>query len=91
MARSGWDQSQWIDYDAYVLNVFAGGSTAWIEYRYTIGYVGWRRIYTEPDPTESEVLTVATAAKASGRPVRVRVTNSSGPGGTAEIVAMQTL
>jgi hypothetical protein len=28
---SAWDESQWIDYEATIINVFAGGGTAWIE------------------------------------------------------------
>jgi hypothetical protein len=89
---SAWDDSHWVDYDAQVLNVFSGGGTAWIEYRYTsLGTVGWRRLLGDSTEDVSRVLEIATAAKQSGWPVRVRVTNGSGPGGLAEITAIQTL
>jgi hypothetical protein len=88
---SAWDDSQWVDYDATIINVFAGGGTAWIEYRYTIWYVGWRRLRGDTVEDISRVLQIATAAKHSGWTVRVRATNSSGPGGLAEITAIQTL
>jgi hypothetical protein len=87
---SAWDQGHWVDYDANILNVFAGGTTAWIEYRYSIWYVGWRRILGDRPEDVSRILDVATAAKAHNWTVRVRVTNGSGPDGLAEIVAIQT-
>lgn len=87
---SAWDDSHWVDYDATIINVFAGGGTAWIEYRYTIWYVGWRRIRTDSMSDTSNVLTIATAARQSGSTVRVRATNGSGPNGLAEITAIQT-
>jgi hypothetical protein len=88
---SAWDDSQWIDYDAQVINVFAGGQTAWIEYRYSLWYVGWRRILGDSLEDVSRVLQIATDAKEGNWTVRVRVTNASGPGDTAEITAIQTL
>ncbi|WP_369258891.1 hypothetical protein [Streptomyces sp. R35] len=87
---SAWDESSWVDYDAEVLNVFAGGGTAWIEYRYTIWYVGWRRIRTDSSEATTGVLGIATSAKQSGTTVRVRVTDGGGPDGLAEITAIQT-
>jgi hypothetical protein len=88
---SAWDDSQWIDYDAQILNVFAGGESSWLEYRYTIGYVGWRRLLGDTPDDVSHVFQAAVAAKQAGWSVRVRVTNASGPGGTAEITAIQTV
>jgi hypothetical protein len=88
---SAWDDSNWVDYDAQVLNVFAGGGTAWIEYRYSIWYVGWRRLLGDSVEDVSRVLQIATTAKQSQSTVRVRATNASGPGGLAEITAIQTL
>lgn len=87
---SAWSESHWIDYDAEILNLFAA-DTAWIEYRYSIGNVGWRRIRGDSPGDVSRVLEVAAAAKQGRSKVRVRVTNSGGPGGTAEITAIQTL
>jgi hypothetical protein len=82
---SAWDDSHWVDYDATIFNVFAGGGNAWIEFRYTIWYVGWRQIRGDSVEDVSRVLQVATAAKQSGSRVRLRVTN---PG---QITAIQTL
>lgn len=87
---SAWSESHWIDYDAEVINVFAGGGTAWIEYRYSIGYVGWRRIRAESDVDVARILEVAVHARATRSAVRVRVTNAGGPNNTAEITAIQT-
>jgi hypothetical protein len=82
--------SQWIDYDAQILNIFAGGGTCWVELKYTIGYVGWRRFLGDTPDDVSHVFQVATAAKHGNWNVRIRVTNASGPGGTGEITAIQT-
>lgn len=88
---SAWNDSHWVDYDAQILNIFSGGGTVWIEYRYTIGHVGWRRLLGDTIEDVSRVLEIATAAKQFGWSVRVRVTNGSGPGGLSEITAIQTL
>lgn len=88
---AAWDESHWVDYDAEIINVFAGGFTAWIEYRYTIWYVGWRRIRADTDYDRINVLSIAAAARNSQSKVRVRVTNGGGPNGLAEITAIQTL
>jgi hypothetical protein len=89
---SAWDDSHWIDYDAQILNVFSGGRTAWIEYRYpAVWYVGWRRLLGDTPEDISRVFETATAAKQSNWMVRIRATNGSGPGGTAEITAIQTV
>jgi hypothetical protein len=90
VAVSAWDDSHWIDYDAYILHVFSGGAHAWLEYRYTIWYVGWRRLRVDSPEDSVNIVTIATAAKHSGLPVRVRVTNGGGPDGLAEITAIQT-
>jgi hypothetical protein len=88
---SAWDDSHWIDYDARIINVFSGGDKAWIEYEYPqVWYVGWRRILEDTEDGVSRILQIATGAKQSNWLVRVRVTNASGPGGTAEITAIQT-
>ena len=87
---SAWDESHWVDIDAEVLNVFAGSETSWIEYRYTSSYVGWRRILGETGSAVSDILSVAIGAKQADWRVRVRVTSGSGPGGLAEITAIQT-
>ena len=82
---SAWSDSHWVDYDAQIFNVFAGGGNGWIEFRYTIWYVGWRQIQGDSVEDVSRVLQVATAAKQSGFKVRLRVTNAGG------ITAIQTL
>ncbi|MDM8084018.1 hypothetical protein QUV83_04480 [Cellulomonas cellasea] len=87
---SAWDESQWIDYDAEVINVFSSGTHAWIEYRYSVWYVGWRRLRVDDQHQLVQLLGVATAAKANRWTVRVRATASGGPGGLAEITAIQT-
>jgi hypothetical protein len=87
---SAWDESHWVDYDAEILNIFNGGESAWIDYRYSIGRVGWRRIRGDSQQDVSRTLEVAAASWQRGASVRVRVTNGSGPGGTAEITAIQT-
>ncbi len=87
---SAWSDSHWVDYDAEILNVFAA-DTAWIEFRYSIGHVGWRRVRGDSPEGISRVLEVAALAKRGRWTVRLRVTNSGGPNGTAEITAIQTL
>lgn len=82
---SVWDDSHWVDNDAEIINVFAGGFSGWIEFRYSIWYVGWRQIIGDTVDDVSRVLQIATAAKQSGMKVRLRVTN---PG---QITAIQTL
>jgi hypothetical protein len=89
---SAWDDSHWTGYDASILNVFAGGETAWIDFSYNrLGRVGWRRILGDTAEDVSRVLAVAIAARETGKSVLVRATNGSGPGGTAEITALQTI
>ncbi len=88
---SVWDTSHWVDYDATILNVFTGPGAAWVEYKYTIGYVGWRRLLGDTPNDVDRLLNIGTSAKERGWTVRVRATNASGPGGTAEITAIQTL
>ncbi|MFZ1992438.1 MAG: hypothetical protein WAW96_22005 [Alphaproteobacteria bacterium] len=82
---SAWDESNWAGYQANILNVFSSGSGAWIEFRYTLGYVGWRPLRADTPLGLSQVLQVAVAAKSSNVPVWLRVTN---PG---EITAIQTI
>jgi hypothetical protein len=89
---SAWDDSHWTGYNAQILNVFAGGETAWIDFRYVdLGHVGWRRLLGDTVEDVSRVLAIATAAKQSGFLVAIRATNGSGPGGTAEITAIQSV
>ena len=86
---SAWGDSHWVDYDATILNVFVGPGSAWIDYRYTIGHVGWRRILADSSADRTNLVAIAVEAKQSGSTVRVRATNGSGPNGTAEITAIQ--
>jgi hypothetical protein len=81
---SAWSESHWVDYDATIFNVFAGGGSAWIEFRYTIWYVGWRPIRGDTVEDVSRVLQIATAAKQAGFKVQLRVTNAG------QITAIQT-
>ena len=81
---SYWDNSHWADYSANILNVFAGGGAAWLDFRYTIGHVGWRQVVGDSPNDISQVLTVALYAKETGANVSVRVTNAG------EITAIQT-
>jgi hypothetical protein len=83
---SAWDNSHWVDNNAQILNVFAGGQTTWIEFRYiSLWTVGWRRIVADTTEDNTRILQVASDAKQSGTPVRLRVTNGG------EITAIQTL
>jgi hypothetical protein len=76
---------QWVDYDATIINVFSSqNGGAWIEFKYTIWYVGWRQIIGNPTDL-GRTLDVATAAKAHGWRVRLNVTNGG------EITAVQTV
>jgi hypothetical protein len=89
---SAWSDSHWIDYDAEIINVFAGGEHAWIEYRYVgLWYVGWRRIRVDSTADHVSIVNIATAARQSKWHLRVRVTNGGGPDGLAEITALQTV
>jgi hypothetical protein len=89
---SAWDDSHWTGYNAQVLNVFVGGGTAWIEFKYVdLGYVGWRRLLGDTVEDVSRVFDIAIQAKATGFLVALRATNGSGPGGTAEITALQSV
>jgi hypothetical protein len=89
---SAWDDSQWTGYNAKVLNVFAGGGFAWVEVTYVdLGYVGWRRLLGDTVEDVSRVFDIATEAKGTGFLVALRATNASGPGGTAEITAIQSV
>ena len=80
-----WDDSQWTAYNAQILNVFAGGGNAFIEFRYTIGYVGWRQIVGDSIEDVNRVLGIATMAKQTSGMVALRATN---PG---QITAIQSL
>lgn len=89
---SAWDDSHWVDNDAQILDVFSAGGAAWIDYKYTsLGRVGWRRLLGDNTEDVSRMLQIAIAAKQSSWVVRVRATNGSGPGGLAEITALQTV
>ena len=83
---STWEDSHWIDYyDAEIVNVFAGGGSAWIDFRYIgLGHVGWRRFRVDSDGDLTRLTTIATEAKASRWAVMLRVTNAG------EITAIQT-
>ena len=75
-----------------VLNVFTGGGSTWIEVTYVdLGYVGWRRLLGDTVEDVSRVFDIATEAKGIGFLVSLRATNGSGPGGTAEIAAIQSV
>lgn len=89
---SAWDDSHWTGYNAQILNVFAGGGSTWIEFKYVdLGYVGWRRLLGDTAEDVSHVLDIATDAKAAAYFVALRATNGSGPNGTAEITAIQSV
>ncbi|MGN6641060.1 MAG: hypothetical protein ACTHJ8_19265 [Mucilaginibacter sp.] len=81
---SAWSDSHWVDYDAQIINVFTGGGNVFIEFRYTIWYVGWRQVIADTTEEISRFLDVATAAKFAGTWVQLRVTD---PG---QITAIQT-
>ena len=75
---------QWVDYDVTVHNVFSASTgSAWVEYRYSIGYVGWRQLQGN-DGDLARMTTIASAAKQFGWRLRFRVTNDG------KITGMQT-
>ncbi len=83
---SQWSDSNWVDYPATILNVFAGGGNAWIEFKYTIWYVGWRQIIADTPDDISHILSIAISAKETGTNVMLRVSG----GNPAHITAIQT-
>ena len=83
---SAWDESHWVDYEARINNVFAGGGRAWIDFSYVrLGRVGWRPLRDDIDESVSRLLDIATAVMTSGKLVLLRVTNGG------DITAIQTL
>lgn len=83
---SAWSESHWVDYDAVVHNVFAGGGNAWIDFGYRrLGRVGWRQIRGDSVEDVSRVCQIATASRNAATPVLLRVTNAG------QITAIQTL
>lgn len=87
-----WDESHWIDgYVARIFNVFAGGSSAWIDFGWEslvphqgTGHVGWRRLVAEQPSGVSDLLAVASLSMQLNRRVMLRVTNDG------RITAIQT-
>jgi len=89
---SAWGESNWVgDFTAEIHNVFAASDAAWIDFSNERGRVGWRRILADTDEGKTNILAIATAAMQSGRRCQYRATNGSGPNGTAEITALQTV
>jgi len=90
---SAWDDSHWTGYNAEILNVLAGpDGIGWIEFKYVdLWYVGWRRLKADTAVSITNLLEIATVAKHGRNQVLLRATNSSGPGGLAEVTALQTV
>lgn len=88
-----WDDSHWVDgYVARITNVFAGGNTAWIDFRYEAllahhgtGHVGWRQLVSEQPTGVSDLLAVARTSMQLNRRVQLRATNDG------RITAIQTV